>query len=426
MDLAHSQATRNARSAAGVCRRWRLACSRRGAARRPAPVQRPVIGSGCGLVAWSSLDIHRIDAAEGSAATAITTGCEGAKSEGCGGRQSGHLATSHLPSATVSSCRSAPAAAARVVHVADLGLRIELVHLPAALAVAVAGLLHAAERQVRLGADRRRVDVRDAVVELAASRGTPGSRRACRATTRARTSRRCSRANASSASFTRITESTGPKISSCSMRMPGFTPVKIVGWKKKPLLEPRAGRRAGRRARARRPPSAPISDVALDLRRRDASWMSGPTSVPAFAAVAELQRLARASTSLRHELVVDPVLQDQAARGRAALAGGAERAPEHAVEREVEVGVVQHDLRVLAAHLERQALVHAPAGLADDAARLGGAGERDHAARPGCSTSAAPTVRPCRARAGSPRAAARPRAGSRRARARCAARPRPA
>src|SRR5688500_11856764 len=52
------------------------------------------------------------------------------------------------------------------VDVADLGLGVELVDLPAALAVPVAGLLHAAEGQVRLGADGRRVDVRDAVVEL--------------------------------------------------------------------------------------------------------------------------------------------------------------------------------------------------------------------------------------------------------------------
>ena len=38
--------------------------------------------------------------------------------------------------------------------------------------------------------------------------------------------------NASSAVATRTTESTGPKISSCSSREPGRTPVKIVGSKK--------------------------------------------------------------------------------------------------------------------------------------------------------------------------------------------------
>ena len=78
---------------------------------------------------------------------------------------------------------------------------------------------------------------------------------------------------------------------------------------------------------------------------------------------------------------MDPVLEDEPARRRAALARGAERAPEHAVEREIEVGVVHHDHRVLAAHLEREPLVHAAARLADDAARLGRAGERDRPAR---------------------------------------------
>src|SRR5690348_16378508 len=52
------------------------------------------------------------------------------------------------------------------VDVDDLRLRVEIVHFPAALAMPVASLLHAAEREVRLGADGRRVDVSDARVEL--------------------------------------------------------------------------------------------------------------------------------------------------------------------------------------------------------------------------------------------------------------------
>src|SRR5688572_7301643 len=54
----------------------------------------------------------------------------------------------------------------RVIDVADLRLGIEFVHFPTAFAVTVAGLFDTAERQVRLRADGRRVDVRDAVVEL--------------------------------------------------------------------------------------------------------------------------------------------------------------------------------------------------------------------------------------------------------------------
>ena len=93
--------------------------------------------------------------------------------------------------------------------------------------------------------------------------------------------------------------------------------------------------------------------------------MSGPTSVPFFRPSPSFIA-ARAIDQPAEELVVDARLQDQPARRRAALARRAERAPEHAVEREIEVGVVHDDHRVLAAHLERQALVHPAAGLADE------------------------------------------------------------
>ena len=67
--------------------------------------------------------------------------------------------------------------------------------------------------------------------------------------------------------------------------------------------------------------------------------------------------------------VVDLPVQDEPAGGGAALPRRAERAPEHALERQVEIGVVHDDHRVLAAHLEREPLVHAAAGLTDDAIR---------------------------------------------------------
>ena len=72
-----------------------------------------------------------------------------------------------------------------------------------------------------------------------------------------------------------------------------------------------------------------------------------------------------------------PVEQETAGRG-AALSGGPERAPQHALERELEVGVGHHDLRVLPTHLEREPLVQPSAHLADPGARRRGAGERDH------------------------------------------------
>src|SRR5690348_16406914 len=55
---------------------------------------------------------------------------------------------------------------ARKIDVTHLGLRIELVHFPAPLAVSVAGLLHTAERKVCFRSNGWSVDVRDAVVQL--------------------------------------------------------------------------------------------------------------------------------------------------------------------------------------------------------------------------------------------------------------------
>ncbi len=72
-------------------------------------------------------------------------------------------------------------------------------------------------------------------------------------------------------------------------------------------------------------------------------------------------------------------MNDDAAGGGAALAGGAEGSPERAVEGEVEVGVVEDDHGVLAAHFKGAGLEVACGGLADDAADFRGAGEGDGA-----------------------------------------------
>ena len=74
---------------------------------------------------------------------------------------------------------------------------------------------------------------------------------------------------------------------------------------------------------------------------------------------------------------MDFVVQDQAAGRRAALSRRPEGAPQHPVQRQVEIGVIHHDHGVLAAHLERQALVHPATGRADDRSGFRGPGERD-------------------------------------------------
>ena len=70
-------------------------------------------------------------------------------------------------------------------------------------------------------------------------------------------------------------------------------------------------------------------------------------------------------------------MDDDAARRRAALARRAERRPEDPVEREVEVGVVHDDDRVLAAELEVDVLQPLGGGLEHLDAGLARAGERD-------------------------------------------------
>ena len=77
------------------------------------------------------------------------------------------------------------------------------------------------------------------------------------------------------------------------------------------------------------------------------------------------------------ELVVDFLVHGDAAGGGAALAGGAEAAPDGAVDGEIEVGVVHDDDDVLAAHFQMALFERGRAGGADDAAHFGGAGEAD-------------------------------------------------
>ena len=65
------------------------------------------------------------------------------------------------------------------------------------------------------------------------------------------------------------------------------------------------------------------------------------------------------------ERIVNGFVQHQATRGRAALPGGSERAPQYAFEGQVQVGVRHHDLRVLSAHFKGEAFVQPAAGRSD-------------------------------------------------------------
>ena len=117
------------------------------------------------------------------------------------------------------------------------------------------------------------------------------------------------------------------------------------------------------------PSSFPIPRVGVDLLERGGVDDGADVGV-VLPARAEAQRLGALDEPCG-EIVVEALVDDDAARRGAALTGGTERRPEDPVDREVEVGVVHDDDRVLAAELEvhvleplGRCLEHLHAGLA--------------------------------------------------------------
>src|SRR5882757_2871383 len=93
-------------------------------------------------------------------------------------------------------------------------------------------------------------------------------------------------------------------------------------------------------------------------------------------AIADFQFF-RAGDQARSEFAVNGFVDGDAAGGGATLTGGAETAPDGAVDGEVEVGVVHYDDDVLAAHFEAAMFEFGCAGFGDQATDSGGAGEAD-------------------------------------------------
>ncbi len=137
----------------------------------------------------------------------------------------------------------------------------------------------------------------------------------------------------------------------------------------------------------RSPPYTSVAPSSLaDLDDSPASSRAGVRRSPDRARCAGIARIAdRQRFGPRHqpleERVDDRPFDDRAARGGAALAGREERGVEHAIDRDVEVGVGEHDGRVLAAHLELHAREALGADPRDARADAIGAGERDGAHR---------------------------------------------
>ena len=180
--------------------------------------------------------------------------------------------------------------------------------------------------------------------------------------------------SASSSSLKRMIDSTGPKTSSCAMRMSLRTPVKMVGCTNQPC-----------RIRARRRVAPPSTAVAPSLRAMSmysstflncGGVVTGPDLRVQVHRVAHAGR-ARDGEQLLDERVVDAVLHQQARAGDAGLPGRREDAGDRAEHRLLEVGVVEHDVGRLAAQLHRGVLEVPRRLLVDEPAGRVGAGEAD-------------------------------------------------
>ncbi len=181
---------------------------------------------------------------------------------------------------------------------------------------------------------------------------------------------------ASSSLSTRMIGTTGPKISSCMIRMSCVTPVSTVGAMKWPL---KPGTSTG-------PPQRRVAPAAIasSTSSHTSSYCSretiGPISVFQSSRIAHGQR-ARLAHDAVDEAVRDLFDHVDPLDPRAGLAGVRESAPHGAGDGVREVRVRAHDLGVLAAELEHRALQPAGALLADAAADLDRSGEEDLARR---------------------------------------------
>ena len=171
-----------------------------------------------------------------------------------------------------------------------------------------------------------------------------------------------------------ITDSTGPKISSCAMRMSLRTSVKIVGVMKWPLASSgSAGRWPSSAGVA--PSSMPIWMYSSTLR----NWPGADQRAEVGLAVGGQAHLdpAGAIEQPLHELVVDAGRHKEARAAFARLAVVHEGGPQAAVDGDVEVGVVEDDVGALAAQFQRHLLDRAGRLDHDLAAHFGAAGEGD-------------------------------------------------
>ena len=177
-----------------------------------------------------------------------------------------------------------------------------------------------------------------------------------------------------------MTDSSGPKISSWPSRDIGSTRSNTVGCEEVAVLQARAGRPLAAREQLRALVAADL-DIARDL-VHGRGVDERPDLRGGVAAGAEPERR-RAVDQPLHQPVRDRLLDHDPAARRAALPGGPECRPQDALDRQLDVRIVQHHDGVLATQLERQPLQASSGGLRDRLAGGGAAGEAHDVARPG-------------------------------------------
>ena len=175
---------------------------------------------------------------------------------------------------------------------------------------------------------------------------------------------------ASSSVLNRKSGATGPNVSSRATIIAGVTSASTVGSKKRPP------QRVTLAADAR--PSRPCviaSAMCSSTFATALSSMSGPCVAPASRPGAGFS-FSTAVGQLLRERVVDAVLHVDAVHAHAGLAGVAVLRRHRALDRRIQIRIVEHDERRVAAELERQLLHRARALRHQQLADLGRSGER--------------------------------------------------
>src|SRR5712692_5289718 len=241
-----------------------------------------------------------------------------------------------------------------IINVDGLPLREEINRGDGCFAVAVSGLLGSPKGQMGFSADRGGIDVYDAGVEIAS--GMKGLVDVARVDRSGKTiDDAIGDIESLLEAVSREHRNNRAENFFLSDAHPG-TAIPKHGRLEKPAARASAGVQAmsaGQQLGALLLADLDVAHHLLELRLVDRR----PHFRGGVQPIADLQLLGARHEAVE-ELAVDFIVYGDAARGRATLAGGAEPAPDGAVHREIQVGIVHHDDDVLAAHLQTAVLEH--------------------------------------------------------------------